>query len=159
MRKRVPLLVLFLISISILSGGYLLTNKDSEAVTGAIAQADQSQVLTWDCEFPEFKPETIMIYCGDGGAYIDHITWSSWSRDGANGEGEYYKKLCEPNCAEGDVVHAPVKVKLSNLEYRKGKFYLRTLDMRSASGKNFPWGEVGTFHWDLMEFAEQMNWD
>jgi hypothetical protein len=31
--------------------------------------------------------------------------------------------------------------------------------MSSQSGKDFPWGESGTFHWDVMEFAEQMNWD
>ena len=118
-----------------------------------------SQVLTWDCEYPEYKPETIMIYCGDGGAYINKINWTSWGQDGATGTGEYYKNLCEPDCADGKMVHAPVKVALSDLTPRKGKFYLRTLDMSSVSGKDFPWGESGVFIWDVMEFAEQMNWD
>jgi hypothetical protein len=118
-----------------------------------------SQVLTWDCEYPEYKPETIMIFCGDGGGYIAKITWNSWSQDGATGTGEYYKNLCEPDCADGKIVHAPVKVSLSDLTPRKGKYYLRTLDMSSMSGKNFPWGESGVFEWDVMEFAEQMNWD
>ena len=118
-----------------------------------------SQVLTWDCEYPEYKPETIMIYCGDGGAYINKINCTSWGQDGATGTGEYYKNLCEPDCADGKMVHAPVKVALSNLTPRKGKFYLRTLDMSSVSGKDFPWGESGVFIWDVMEFAEQMNWD
>ena len=118
-----------------------------------------SQVLTWDCEYPTYKPETIMIYCGDGGAYISKIHWSSWSQDGARGTGEYYRNLCEPDCADGEIVHAPVNVALSNITPRKGKFYLRTLDMRSVSGKDFPWGESSNFELDVMEFAEQMNWD
>jgi hypothetical protein len=120
-------------------------------------QIKPSQVLTWDCEYPEYKPETIMIYCGDGGAYISKINWTSWSQDGATGTGEYYKNLCEPDCADGKIVHAPVKVSLSDLTPRKGKFYLRTLDMSSVSGKDFPWGESGEFVWGVMEFAEQMN--
>jgi hypothetical protein len=113
-----------------------------------------SQVLTWDCEYPEYKPETIIIYCGDGGAYISKIRWSTWSQDGAKGTGEYYRNLCEPDCADGKIVHAPVNVSLSDLTPRKGKFYLRTLDMQSISGKDFPWGESGVFEWDVMEFAE-----
>jgi hypothetical protein len=115
-----------------------------------------SQVLTWDCEYPAYKPETIMIYCGDGGAYIDKIDWNSWSKDGASGTGEYYRNLCEPDCADGKIVHAPVNVRLSNLTPRKGKFYLRTLDMQSIAGKDFPWGESGYFEGDVMEFVDQM---
>ena len=116
-----------------------------------------SQVLTLDCEYPEYKPETIMIYCGDGGAYIAKITWTSWSQDGATGTGEYYRNLCEPDCAEGKIVHAPVNISLSDLTPRKGKFYLRTLDMSSVSGKDFPWGESGTANWDVMEFGERLQ--
>jgi len=118
-----------------------------------------SDVLMWDCEYPEFKPETIMIYCGDGGAYIAKITWNSWGQDGATGTGKYYRNLCEPDCADGKIVHAPVNLSLSDLTPRKGKFYLRTLDMSSVSGKDFPWGESGVFVWDVMVFAELMNWD
>jgi hypothetical protein len=118
-----------------------------------------SQVLTWDCEYPAFKPGTIMIYCADGGAYINKISWKKWGQDGASGTGEYYRNLCDPNCADGKIVHAPVKLLLSNLTPRKGKFYLKTLDMSSMNGKDFPWGESGRFKWDVMEFAEQMNWD
>jgi hypothetical protein len=94
-----------------------------------------------------------MIYCGDGGAYISKIHWTSWSQEGARGTGVYYRNLCEPNCADGKIVHAPVNVSLSNLTHRKGKFYLRTLDMSSVSGKDFTWGESGVFEWDVMEYA------
>ena len=134
-----------------LAAGYLIHNAKPEI--------KPSQVLTWDCEIPTYKPDSIMIYCGDGGAYIDKIAWNSWSKDGATGPGEYYRNLCEPDCADGKIVHATVKVRLSNLTPRQGKFYLRTLDMTSFSGKDFPWGESGVFEWDVMDFAEQVNWD
>ena len=52
-----------------------------------------TQVLTWDCEYPEYKPETIMIYCGDGGAYVSKIHWTEWGQEGAEGTGEYYSCL------------------------------------------------------------------
>jgi hypothetical protein len=138
--------------------GKALSAKPSPAFT-IPSNIKDSDVLTWDCEYPTYKPETIMIYCGDGGAYIQKITWSAWGESGAMGKGEYYKNLCEPDCADGKMVHAPVSLSLSNLTPRKGKFYLRTLDMRSLSGKDFPWAESGFFKWDVMEFAEQMNRD
>lgn len=115
---------------------------------------NSSQVLTWDCEYPTYKPGTIMIYCGDGGAYISKISWNTWGEDGAIGKGEYYRNLCNPDCADGKIVHAPVNVSLRDLTPRKGKFYLRTLDMSSVSGKDFPWGESGRFKWDVMEFEK-----
>ncbi|CAN2236026.1 hypothetical protein [Candidatus Planktophila dulcis] len=140
-----------------LAVSFIMTDDSSKTVTNPL-KLKPSQVLTWDCEYPEYKPETIMIYCGDGGAYIDKITWNSWSQNGASGTGEYYKNLCNPDCADGKIVHAPVNIRLSELTPRKGKFYLRTLDMNSASGKDFPWGDSGVFKWDVMEFAERVNW-
>ena len=138
-----------------LAAGYLLTQPDEPEVI----KVNPTEVLTWDCEYPVSKPKTIMIYCGDGGAYINKINWNKWNKDGASGSGEYYKNLCKPDCADGEFVHAPVHVHLGELTPRKGKFYLRTLDMTSLTGKNFSWGESGEFEWDVMDFAEQANWD
>ena len=128
---------------------YLIQNTNEEM--------KPSQILTWDCEFPVYKPDYITIYCGDGGAFINKIKWKSWSKNGATGTAEYYKNLCDPNCADGKIVHAPVNVWLSNLTHWNGKYYLSTLDMRSINGKNFPWGESGSFTWDVAEFAESMS--
>ena len=141
-----------------LAASLFISSKPSKTEERPL-KLNATQVLTWDCEFPEYKPETIMIYCGDGGAYVDKITWKSWNQDGAEGTGEYYKNLCKPDCADGEIVHAPVNIRLSELTPRKGKFYLRTLDMSSVSGKDFTWGESGVFDWDVMEFIEHMNWD
>jgi hypothetical protein len=120
---------------------------------------ESNHVFTWDCEVPTFKPKRIMIYCADGGAYIDQITWSSWGLAGASGTGDYYRNLCKPDCADGQIVHSPVKVSLTELAERGGRLYLRTLEMKSRDGKNFPWGEAGVFTWDLMEYIEHMNLD
>ena len=131
----------------------------SKPTTAPVPHLKSTEVLTWDCEYPEYKPKSIMIFCGDGGAYIDKITWTSWNQDGSQGTGQYFKNLCDPDCADGKIVHAHVNVRLSELTPHKGKYYLRTLDMSSVSGKDFPWGESGVFEWDVMEFIEHMNWD
>ena len=115
------------------------------------------QVLTWDCESAEYKPESITITCADGGIYVEKIRWSSWSQEGATGIGVFSENLCEPSCAEGQRVEAPVNLRLSNLTEQNGKFYLRTLDISTSDGKDFPWGKTNGFQWDVMEFAEMKN--
>ena len=128
----------------------LFSNQQSETLT-------PEKVLTWDCETAEYKPESITITCADGGVFVEKIQWSSWSQDGATGTGIYSENLCEPNCADGERVTAPVKLTLSNLTEYKGKIYLRTLDISTTDGKDFPWGRVNEFEWDVMEFAEMMS--
>jgi hypothetical protein len=118
-----------------------------------------TEVLTWDCELPEYKPEAITLTCASGGLYIDKIQWDTWSQKGATGTAIFYQNLCEPSCAEGKQVSEEVNIKLSDLTPRKGKFYLRTLDIETVTGKDFTWGRAGTYQWDVMEFIERMNWD
>ncbi len=115
------------------------------------------QVLTWDCETAQYKPESITITCADGGIFVEMIQWSSWSQDGAAGTGIFSENLCQPNCAEGKRVTAPVKLTLSNLTELKGKHYLRTLDISTSDGKDFPWGGADGFQWDVMEFVQSME--
>jgi hypothetical protein len=45
------------------------------------------------------------------------------------------------------------------LSLRKGKNYLRTLDISTQDGKDFPWGKTNGLQWDVMEFAEMMSED
>jgi hypothetical protein len=130
----------------------LFSSQQSKNVT-------REQVLTWDCETAQYKPAAITITCADGGIFIEKIQWSTWSKEGATGMGIYSENLCEPNCAEGERVTAPVKLTLSNLTEYKGKFYLRTIDISTQNGKDFPWGEASGFQWDVMEFAEMVGWD
>jgi hypothetical protein len=116
-----------------------------------------TEVLTWDCELPAYKPEAITLTCASGGLYLDEITWNTWSEEGATGSGIFHENLCDPSCAEGDSVSELVNVTLTELTPRKGNFYLRTLDIETQSGKDFGWGRSSTFNWDVMEFTEMME--
>ena len=116
-----------------------------------------SKVLTWNCEIETHKPELIFFTCADGGLYVEKIKWNTWSKEGATGIGVFSENLCEPSCAEGQRVEALVNLRLSNLTEQSGKYYLRTLDISTANGKDFPWGRVNGFEWDVMEFAEMMS--
>jgi hypothetical protein len=117
------------------------------------------QILTWDCETAVHKPENITITCADGGMFVEKIQWSTWGQGGARGIGIYSENLCEPNCAKDKRVIAAVKITLSNLTQQNGKHYLRTLDIATSDGKDFPWGKAGSFQWDVMEFDGMMNWE
>jgi hypothetical protein len=128
----------------------LLSSQQSKSIT-------PEQVLTWDCETAQYKPESITITCADGGIFVEKIQWSTWRKDGATGTGVYSENLCEPSCAEGKRVTAPVELTLSNLTEYKRKFYLRTIDISTQNGKDFPWDKPGDFRWDVMEFAVMMN--
>ncbi len=115
-----------------------------------------SNVLTWDCETSAYKPESITITCADGGLFVENIKWSTWSKEGASGVGTFSENLCEPSCADGKRVEAQVNLRLTNLTEQNGKYYLRTLDISTANGKDFPWGRANGFEWDVMDFAEMM---
>ena len=116
-----------------------------------------SEVLTWNCEIPEYKPESIMLTCADGGWMVHSISWSKWGISGAEGIGIFREKLCEPNCAEGEIAEEKVKVKLSDLVERDGEFYLKTLDISTSSGKDFISGRANGLEWEVMDFADVMN--
>jgi hypothetical protein len=118
------------------------------------ADLRDSDVLTWDCEIPVQKPETITLTCADGGWMVHSITWRTWGIGGAEGSGIFREKLCDPSCAEGDVAQEKVKVELSDLAEREVEFYLRTLDISTASGKDFNSGRSNGLEWDVMEFME-----
>ncbi len=85
---------------------------------------------------------------------VHSITWNTWGIGGAEGAGIFREKLCDPSCAEGDIAQEKVKVELSDLAEREGEFYLRTLDIGTASGKDFNSGRSNGLEWDVMEFMK-----
>lgn len=113
-----------------------------------------SQVLTWDCEYPVYKPELITITCADGGIYLQKIRWQTWSESGAEGTGIFTENLCEPSCAEGKRVEAEVRISLRDLTRFGKKHYLRALGVTAIDSKDFPWGRANGIELDVMEFAE-----
>lgn len=120
---------------------------------------NSEQILTWDCETAVYKPESITITCADGGIYVEKIRWNTWDKKGATGLGIYSENLCEPSCAEGRRVSAVVRLTLSNLTEQNDKYYLRTLDIPTSDGKDFPWDRTNGFEWDVMEFVDNMKND
>lgn len=113
-----------------------------------------TEVFVWDCVSPEYKPKSITLTCADGGWSIQAITWSSWSAQGASGNGIWRENLCQPNCAKGKFTEVRVKIKLTGLTPFKGKFYLRTIDITTNNGKDFPEKKSEALNWDLMDFLE-----
>ena len=110
-----------------------------------------TEVFTWDCESAVYKPESITLTCADGGWSLQQITWASWTEQGAEGTGTFTENLCKPSCSEGEFVKAKVKVKLSNLIVEQEKHYLRTMDIQTQDGKDFPWGRAGMIEWNLRD--------
>jgi hypothetical protein len=113
-----------------------------------------TDVFTWDCESLVYLPESITLTCADGGWSLQQITWASWTEKGAEGTGTFRENLCEPSCAEGSIAEAKVQVKLSDLTVYQEKHYLRSLDIQTQDGKDFPWGRSGLITWDVTEFSE-----
>ena len=97
------------------------------AIVTIPADLKDSDVLTWDCETAEYKPETILLTCADGGWMVYKITWNTWTKEKATGTGYFSENLCDPSCAEGQRVEAPVNITLTDLTPYKGKFYLNSI--------------------------------
>ncbi|HEX2703502.1 MAG TPA: hypothetical protein VHM72_08730 [Solirubrobacteraceae bacterium] len=51
------------------------------------------------CTKSQVKPSAIVLFCGDDGAYVDHIRWSAFGGATAHGSGTYAFNPCKPDCA------------------------------------------------------------
>jgi hypothetical protein len=91
-----------------------------------------------DCGYPAYKPESLTQYCADAGTGVTKIKWTSWTSTRATGTGSYYVNLCEPDCADGKLVWAKVKVVLSGAKFTRGKRYLMNVTVSSLNGKPLP---------------------
>ncbi len=119
-------------------------------------KAHARDIYTYDCETIEQRPTQITQYCADGGVYIYDITWDTWGYNGASGKGIYSENLCEPNCAEGTRVEAPVDIYLSGIDNIEGRKILRYLSANTRNGELLPSGDTYT-NWDVAEFAVGMK--
>jgi hypothetical protein len=151
MRKSIALIAAGAVTLSA-ALAVISTHKNSNQI-----EINPTDVMTWDCEYPAYKPESIMLTCADGGWLVHKIKWKTWTTEAATGSGYFSENLCEPSCAEGKRVEAPVDISLSDLTPYKKKFYLRTLDIQTKDGRNFPWGRSGQLKWDVMEFGVMMD--
>jgi hypothetical protein len=119
-------------------GGYTFINR---AVT--------SQVYVTNCGMHDYKPEVILKFCADAGVGVGAIEWSSWSAEGATGEGKYQVNDCLPNCAEGKQYYADVTVELSKSKIIDGKPTLTYIRVKTKDGKNLPLSDSSTDAWPM----------
>jgi len=113
-------------------------------------------IWTYNCEIPVQLPESFYLTCADGGWYVYNIKWQSWGEKEAKATAMYSENVCEPSCAEGYRVEAPVTLTLTTFANPGKKIYLTNLDMRASTEKNFENGNR-TLTWDLGEFAQMMG--
>jgi serine/threonine-protein kinase len=66
-------------------------------------------------DLPTERPTAVTFeYCADGGAQLDHMTWTAWNSGGADGQGYFSIKTCHPSCAEGGMAHYPTQIHAAN---------------------------------------------
>jgi hypothetical protein len=115
-----------------------------------------SNIWTYNCEIPVQLPESFYLTCADGGWYVYNIKWQSWGEKEAKATAMYSENVCEPNCAEGYRVEAPVTLTLTTFANPGKKIYLTDLVMTASTEKNFNSG-ARSLTWDLGEFAKMMD--
>jgi hypothetical protein len=115
-----------------------------------------SNIWTYNCEIPVQLPESFLLTCADGGWYVYNIKWQSWGEQEAKATAIFSEKVCEPSCADGYRVEAPVTLTLSTFAKPGKKIYLTNLDMRASTHESFQSG-ARTLTWDLGEFAKMME--
>src|SRR5262249_24463809 len=47
------------------------------------------------------RPHDILLACGDGNFYGDHLHWSNWTAQSASATGVAHQNDCQPYCAAG----------------------------------------------------------
>ena len=68
--------------------------------------------FVFDCARTVQQPKELVLYCADAGQIVQDIRWFNWGLSSATGEGVVVTKLCDPNCAKGQVAQTPVKITL-----------------------------------------------
>ena len=115
-----------------------------------------SNIWTYNCEIPVQLPESFYLTCADGGWYVYNIKWQSWGKTEAKATAMYSEKVCEPDCASGYRVEAPVELIISTSVKPGKKIFLTDLEMSASTEKDFNSGDR-ILTWDLAEFAKIMD--
>jgi hypothetical protein len=102
------------------------------AVTVCTEPADGC-TLAGASQYMEVKPNQITT-SGDGSAYVDKITWSSWGGSEETGAGTLELNNCNPSCAQGTYTGYPATVTLDGLKpYGTGLEAYSTIVVQSPS--------------------------
>jgi hypothetical protein len=77
--------------------------------------AAPTPVITGCSHRPQVRPHEIMIACGDGNFYVDHLAWTRWRVSGAMATGFAHQNDCTPDCAAGHFHSYRASVTLSRV--------------------------------------------
>ena len=112
-------------------------------------RAASEQVYVYNCGIVDYKPSSLTKFCADAGVGVGGIQWDTWGAEGATGVGKYWINPCNPDCAQGKLQYADVKVNLSKSVADKGKKVLSQIEVVSADGKKLPLGTSASDRWVL----------
>jgi hypothetical protein len=127
--------------------GLLQLQAVNTGSTEDIEKIKPENVFTTECGYIDQKPDIVTLTCADGGIKVMDIKWEIWRASGASGTGRYLVNQCEPDCASGNYIEAPVEVRLSRLMTDGSKFYLTSFNAYSLDGKVLDMG--WTFPWEF----------
>jgi hypothetical protein len=80
----------------------------------------------WSAASPVFAPKSVAV-SADSSFYLESMTWT-WSTTRAIGTGTGTVNTCQPDCAEGKHISAPIKVTLSKPQPVCGREVARNPD-------------------------------
>ena len=137
--------------------GVALYNWASTSTGSGMSDYPASKVWTYNCEYEDQKPTELLEYCADGNGGIANIEWSSWSSEGAEGTGVYFRNNCEPDCTSGKFSYTDVVVYLDGQVKAKGRVHLTALSYQEIdkTGQVVDGGISGG--WDVSEMYRMMR--
>jgi len=97
----------------VLAGAALLPGQALLGLASSGATAVTRVIPCTGVGGPQFKPKTFLLACADANSYVSHITWTSWTSNGARGLGTLRENECNPNCVSGQFTSSPTTIVLS----------------------------------------------
>jgi hypothetical protein len=91
-------------------------------------------------EHARFKPKHVLVACGDGSFYVNHIKWSKWGANKARGKGRAHVNTCTPSCAQGKFRRYKVKLRADVPATCPGRKSVQFSRLTVRFGKKHPKG-------------------
>lgn len=85
----------------------------ANAVTPTASHPHATRVLA-DCVHARYKPQTIIVACGDGNTVVKDFNYHSWTRRSATGTATLWYNKCDPDCAHGNWGHVRMVFRLDH---------------------------------------------
>jgi hypothetical protein len=111
----------------------------------AVAALAPAPVITGCAHQPQVRPHEIVIACGDGNFYVDHLAWKRWGAGGAVAAGVAHQNDCTPYCAAGHFHSYRATVTLSRIvSCVKGRREFARVSWQLAAAKPARYSRVGS---------------